>query len=424
MRHRSPHWKRSGAVLVQVTIALIVLLGIAAFALDITRLHVAAQHAQAVADGAALAGVVGLPDFPTGQALAVQTVDGNNWDLSYSDASANPNDVPEWYAWVNPNDDVTYYPPGSTISAPDGTVVMQLGPNACGIGVRALVRVTYGLARVLGLDEGSRIREAVAVMGPAGSSLPVLPIWLSKATRPDLFPGEDFQCPNPTCLGLDGTGPYVGPGEFNTSGDLVCPACGTLMGPNPGDLVDLVYDDVQAQDPGYELPYGSFGFLDFSTPGEDWFVQLLRGYDVAPEVYDNAWVSIGDSVTAYPGVNAGPWDHALGDEHGQDDGTARLERAENPENDWYLETWDDRDTTRNDPDPRIMLVPIVEYDGMQGANATFTVVSFAMMWLEEVIPTTNEKRIRVRFLEFEEFTGMDMDPNGPDIGIYVRKLIL
>ncbi len=379
MRQRSPHWKRSGAVLVQVTIALIALLGIAAFALDITRLHVAAQHAQAVADGAALAGVVGLPDFPTGQALAVETVDGNNWDMSYSDALANPDNVPEWYAWVNPSEDITYYPPGSTISAPDGTVVMQLGPNASGIGVRALVRVTYGLARVLGLDEGSRMREAVAVVAPGGSALPVAPIWISEGTRPD------YTEPEP-----DGGYP----------------------------IVDLVYDDLAHPPVEGTIAPGSFGFLDFSTPGYDWFSQLLSGYDVAPEVYAGAYTSIGTVETAYSGEHVGQWVQPLEQETGQDAGTARLERAESEP--WATETYDDHSSDN----PHIILVPVVTYLGGSGTNAELEVVEFAAMWLEEVVQQGGDKCIRVRFLNFEQFTGIDIDPQGANTGVFVRKLIL
>lgn len=349
--------RRRGSVLPLVTVGLVALLGAAALALDVTRLHIAAQRAQAVADSAALAGVAGLPDSATARALALGTVEANNVQ------------VPEWPAEVNAGDDVTYYPPGSTISDLDGGALMQLGAHASGVGVQARVRVGYAFAPVLGLDEGFRTRGAVAVQGPAGAICAV-PIWISEDSNPGF-----------------------------------------------GQPVDLLYDDLKHVT---DIPPGSFGFLDFSTPGEDWFGQLLRGYNIADEVRENAIVRIGDIVDAYTGINTGKWVSALADETGWADGTARLERAANA-------PWAEESFALHSPrNPHIMLVPVVRQESGTGTGATFTVVSFAVFWLDGVARMAGGGNhcLRARFIEFQPSPDAILDPQAPDTGIYARKLIL
>ncbi|MFQ6133335.1 MAG: hypothetical protein ACE5R4_14930 [Armatimonadota bacterium] len=348
---------RCGSILVQVTIALVVLLGMAALALDVTRLHVAAQRAQAVADGAALAAVAELPDAAAAAALALEAVAANN------------DQVPEWQAVVG-DGDLTYYPPGSTIYDADGAAVMELGPYASGVGVRAQVRVAYAFAPLLNLHQGLRTREAVAVQGPAGAICAV-PIWISEDSNPGF-----------------------------------------------GQPVDLLYDDLKGS-AGIAIPPGSFGFLDFATPGYDWFGQLLRGYDIADPVRNNAIVRIGQLVTAYTGVNTGKWVHALEAETGGNAGTARLERAANEP--WRLDTFEDHPPTN----PHIIMVPVVSHEGGTGTGATFKVSKFAVFWLDEVGKTEGGNHyIGVRFIEYQYSPDAILDPNAPYTGIFARKLIL
>ena len=458
------HQQRRGAVLLTAVVALIALLALAALALDVTRLHVAAQRAQAVADSAALAGVAGLPDVSLARALALEAVAANNAQ------------VPEWPVEVADGDAITYYAPGSTVYDMDGNPVIRLaayGPPAatpqmelvayhthelpaqsvapstgirvarafapllalhegfrtrhpthaaahdpgldpflrsaplspdgwdraheagagsrgmasgfqlcchtppptppgptCALGVRTCVRVDYAFARVLGLHDGARTRESVAVLGPAGGICAV-PIWLSEGSNPGF-----------------------------------------------GQPVDLVYDDMKMR--RWEIPPGSFGFLDFSTPGEDWFQQLLRGYNVSDAVRQNAIVGIGDIVRAYTGVNTGKWVAALTDETGSDDGTSRMERAGNPP--WGGQSFEDHWATN----PRIMLVPVVEYLSGTGNNATFRVDKFAVFWLDGAgkVAGGSNHCIHARFIEFQYSPDAFLEPGAPDSGIYARKLIL
>ncbi|MGD8236929.1 MAG: Tad domain-containing protein, partial [Armatimonadota bacterium] len=350
-------FRRRGSVLPLVTVGLLAILGLTALALDVTRLHIAAQRAQAVADSAALAGVTALPQYADAKHLALEAVDVNNTE------------VPEWQAYVSPGEAITYYAPGSTILGREGEVVMQLGSYTAGIGVEARVGVDYAFAPVLGLQEGSRTRRAVAIQGPAGA-IAAVPIWISEDSNPGY-----------------------------------------------GDPVDLVYDDVKEDG---AIPPGSFGFIDFAVPNHDWFGQLLRGYNIADAVHDEAWIHVDDIITAYTGVNTGKWVHALQQETEEYAGTARLERAAQAP--WAEETFDVH-STRN---PHIMLVPVVQHLYGTGTGATFKVVSFAVFWLDGVgkMAGGSNHCLQARFIEFQPSPEAVLDPEGPDTGIYVRKLIL
>jgi hypothetical protein len=357
MRRGVSSTRRRGSVLPLVAIGLVALLGAAALALDVTRLHVAAQRAQAVADSAALAGVAGLPDAWTAEAFALEAVDANNAQ------------VPEWYAEVPDGEGIIHYPPGSMIYDPDGGALLQLGSHARAIGVQTRVRVDYAFAPALGLQEGSRARKAVAVQGPAGA-IAAVPIWISEDSNP-----------------------------------------------GSGQPMDLLYDDLKDV---MDIPPGSFGFLDFSTPGEDWFGQLLRGYGIADEVHDNAIVRVGDIVSAYTGINTGKWVSALANETGGDEGTARLERA--AQEPWAGEDFD----SHSNINPHIMLVPVVRHESGTGTGAQFLVVSFAVFWLDGVgkVDGGTDKGLNARFIEFQTSPDAYLDAEAPDTGIYAQKLIL
>ncbi|MGD8237883.1 MAG: pilus assembly protein TadG-related protein, partial [Armatimonadota bacterium] len=164
-------FRRRGSVLPLVTVGLLAILGLTALALDVTRLHVAAQRAQAVADSAALAGVAGLPHFASAQGLALDAIAANNAQ------------APEWQAELPDGEGITYYGPGSTVYDPDGGALVHLGSQAAAIGVQTRVRVNYAFAPALGLHEGVRTRGAVAVQGPAGAICAV-PIWISEDSNP------------------------------------------------------------------------------------------------------------------------------------------------------------------------------------------------------------------------------------------------
>ena len=81
---RSARPDEQGFVLVWFSILFVVLLGIAAFAVDLTHARSAAQRAQNAADAAALAGVVVMPDLDAATEIARQVA---------ADNGVNPDDV-------------------------------------------------------------------------------------------------------------------------------------------------------------------------------------------------------------------------------------------------------------------------------------------------------------------------------------------
>jgi hypothetical protein len=172
------------------------------------------------------------------------------------------------------------------------------------------------------------------------------------------------------------------------------------------------------------LAPGSFGFLDMSTPGQDWFSQLLSGWSVADPCLEAAYVELDTNVTAYTGIKVGQWQQPLESETGTLGGTARLERAEYDAT-WSQETYSPyTPETHSDDNPRIILVPIVDWLGGTGANAEYHVVGFAEMWLLDVVNTDGGKGITVQFMEWHYSTGGggEIDP-GADNGVFVVRMI-
>lgn len=345
---------RRAAVLATVLIALVALITVAAFAIDVTRLHVAAQRAQAVADAGAFAGGTLLPEAEVARSTALQT------------AGANGQEQPEWPTTVA-SEDVIYYPPGSTIYRPTGEVLTTLGANTSGLMVIAHVRVDYTLARIAGLSSSTATRYAVVVRG-AASGMACVPMWISSGS-PELA---------------------------------------------SGDPINLL--KVNKTDDGEVVPPGSFGFLDFSVPGEDWFNQGLSGYDISPAVAEASFVEENETLYAYTGERVGQWTKAL---DYPSDRTARMQRALS-DSTWSTETA----AAHSTDNPRVIQVPIVNYVTGAGGNAAFEVVGFAEMWLIEV--SNSGKSIMVEFLEYNYFSGGggDLDPRaGGSGGVYIVRPI-
>lgn len=135
---------------------------------------------------------------------------------------------------------------------------------------------------------------------------------------------------------------------------------------------------------------GSFGFLE-PQDGVD-FRDLMRG-TATPEQEEAQRLEEGDHVWAKTGLRVAQWRDPL-----RDDWNSRLNRATwEP---WAGDTFDD---FRHD-NPRIMIVPMVEYVGGTGANAHFVIHDFGAFWLEEVVsegPPAN-RRIGGRFVDYAQ----------------------
>jgi Flp pilus assembly protein TadG len=367
MRHTGRSSVRGG-VLVYVTLALLALLGMAAFAIDVTRVHLAAQRAQNVADACAYAGGALLPDAAAAKDKALTTAIANN------DAQ------PIWSATVGQSD-VTYYGPGSTINRPDGSLITTLGSGSTALYVQAHCRVNFSLASLFGVDSSTPTRFAVVIRGPA-KGVYALPIWISRDSE-GLVPGGE-----PVNL-------VERDAAFDTNGDGV-----------PDSLAP-----------------GSFGFLDMSVPGQDWFSQLLSGWNVADACSEAAYIELGTTVNAYTGMNVGQWTQPLKCETGALKGTARLERAKNDAR-WSQETYSpDNPESYSSDNPCIILVPIVDWLGGTGSNAEYHVVGFAEMWVLDVVNTDGGKGIKVQFMSWHYSTGGgEIDP-GSENGVFVVRLI-
>jgi Flp pilus assembly protein TadG len=95
-RHSRAGKDEKGFVLVWFALVMVVLLGVAAFTVDILHAYSAAQEAQNTADAASLGGVVMMPDFPSADTLA-RDVAADNIDPSSAvvtpAATAQPNQL-------------------------------------------------------------------------------------------------------------------------------------------------------------------------------------------------------------------------------------------------------------------------------------------------------------------------------------------
>jgi len=142
---------REGVVGVWMVVALMSLMGMAALVFDVGRLTVAAQHVQNVADAAALAGALQLPDYGVCEARLLGMVESNNGD------------TPVWPVVVDPANDLVYYAAGSEVP---GYGVLEDGDYAVTLTARSTVGYTF--ARLFGINEVEVTRTATALSTGSG----------------------------------------------------------------------------------------------------------------------------------------------------------------------------------------------------------------------------------------------------------------
>lgn len=126
-----------GAALPFIAVMIVLLLGMAAFAVDLGWLYVSGVRLQRAADSSSLAGVVFLPgDMPTVESSAIDGANANGWDIGS----------------VN----------GTPISGggPDDLEYSQLADNKLEVTLRATVPAYF--LKVLGFDQFSISRTATA----------------------------------------------------------------------------------------------------------------------------------------------------------------------------------------------------------------------------------------------------------------------
>ena len=72
--------------------------------------------------------------------------------------------------------------------------------------------------------------------------------------------------------------------------------------------------------------------------------------------------------------------------------------------------------------PRIMLVPMVEYLGGNGANAEFEIHAFGAFWLESVDSHSQPKSITGRFVQYH-MSGAGGDPLASETGLWTVRMV-
>lgn len=145
-RRRWTAFERRGLIGVWVAVALAALAGVSALVFDLSRLVLAAQRAQDVADVAALAGALTLPDRADCEARVQGAVTANN------------EIVPAWAVSVSSDDDLTYFMPGDEVPG-----YGELSDYQWAIDVVVHTDVTYGFARVVGVEGAHLTRHATAL---------------------------------------------------------------------------------------------------------------------------------------------------------------------------------------------------------------------------------------------------------------------
>jgi hypothetical protein len=146
-----------------VAMALVVLVGAAALSIDIGRLVMAAQRAQDMADGAALAGGSKLPSAQEARDVTADTISANNSEGAGFQVQCEASDI----TCYGPSEEVPGY----------GT----LGPWAQAICVSTHAPVQYSFARIVGLEGATATRSATVVRAPV-AGLPICTMGIAEDT--------------------------------------------------------------------------------------------------------------------------------------------------------------------------------------------------------------------------------------------------
>lgn len=137
---------RTGVIGAWVAVALVLLLGVAALVFDLGWLILAAQRAQDVADAAALAGALTLPDRADCEARIQGAVAANN------------EAVPVWAMSVSNQDDLTYFMPGDEVPG-----YGEVDEYQWAVDVVVHTDVVYGFGRIFGVTGAHLTRHATAL---------------------------------------------------------------------------------------------------------------------------------------------------------------------------------------------------------------------------------------------------------------------
>ncbi|MFP4248882.1 MAG: pilus assembly protein TadG-related protein [Armatimonadota bacterium] len=238
---------RRGAAYMIMVLALPVLLGVGALAVDLSILMLAAQYSQTVADQSALAAATKMPDQHSASSAVNAIVTANN------------RENPRWCTVADPSATAETFLEAETI--PD---YGQLSASATAVRVTVHTTTEFRFARIFGLTTAEAQRSAIAVRAVLDDGFTLTPMWIDRETAEAYKSGATYQ---------------------------------VLHGSDPEASND-------------EVP-GSFGWLDppdGSTAG--WF-ELLQGTDLSEEDIATTKVGIGDWMQAETGFDTGRFARAL-----------------------------------------------------------------------------------------------------------------
>ncbi len=237
----------------------------------------------------------------------------------------------------------------------------MLGQYARAVRVTAHVPVQFTFAKVLGFEGANPTRSCTVVRMPLGG-VPICPMWISYG-QPYLY-GQQQQL-------------------------------------------------LMADDPACANIPGSFGWLNPPSGQSNTFLELLRGYNLSEQLLTDNWVQIGDTVNAYTGLSVGQWAKAL---HTSPDGLGRMDRSQ-----WAPWTYDTFYDYHND-NPRILIIPLVEYLGGTGSGAQFLIHKFGAFYVESINSKKTPYSINGRFIQYTT-PGAGGDPFADDTGIWTVNMV-
>lgn len=158
---------------------------------------------------------------------------------------------------------------------------------------------------------------------------------------------------------------------------------------------------LMADSPHTGIP-GSFGFL---TPAGGVDFQLALKGLINLEQEELQRVEAGDTVWAKTGLAVDQFRGPL-----ETDWNSRINRG------WWNPWGGDTFWRFRADNPRILIVPFVEYLSGTGSGASFRVHRFGAFWLEDVITNGSNRYIQGRFIDF-------MKPGGKILGVNPGSLV-
>lgn len=325
---------RRGGMTGLVAIALVALLAAVAMGVDLSRVAVAAQRCQDVADAAARAAIY---DFPS-----KSTTDADQ-RIADNVAACNP---PSGIQVTCNSAETIYYSSGQEVPG-YGT----LGPYDEGVTVTTRSSLPFYFAPAVGLTGTNVRRRATAVIVQAAGAT-IDPIWVSETTPFNY--GESYE------LHM-ATSPCV-----------------------PG------------------IP-GNFGWLTPLTGSND-FYPLLSGIGVTSAMLAGNYVGVGDTVYGLTGEKVGQWVAALND---------RLARAQLPPYNT------DTIASFHKGNPRLLVIPVCEFQGGTGSGAQFIIRRFAVFYLESV--NQGQKQFNGAFVKYA-IPSAPASPGNAFSGIWTSRL--